>query len=258
MNNNLLRQILVIIAVVATIIVNGLANALPINGMGTGDISDQFNVLFVPAGYVFSIWGVIYLGLIAYAVYQALPSQRDNARLRSIDVPFYISSLANITWIFLWHYLRFGWTIVAMLVILLSLITIYRRLNTGISAPPFGDHWLVQFPFAIYLGWITVATIANMTVLLDVIGWGQFGLSDTFWFVTVTVVALAIAGLVMWRRGDLAYLAVLTWAFAGIAVKHSGLPTVTTVAWVAAAITVIMIAVAMWRRKQGRPALIPY
>ncbi len=258
MRQNTLRQILVIIAVVATVIVNGLANALPINGITTGEISDKFDVLFVPAGYVFSIWGVIYIGLLAYAVYQALPADRDSARLRSIDVPFYVASLANIVWIFLWQYLHFSLTLIAMFTLLISLIIIYRRLNIGISAPPLGDHWLVQFPFSIYLGWVTVAAIANVTVALEAAGWGRFGLSDQFWFLAVMVVALVIAGLVTWRRGDLAYLAVLAWAFAGIAVKHADLSFVVTISWIAVAAIVVMLVVAVLRRRQGLPMLIPY
>ena len=104
MNKDLARQILVILAVLATITVNALANILPINGQGTGEISDRFQVYFVPAGYVFSIWGVVYLGWLAYAIYQALPAQRNNPLLRAIALPFIVNGLANSSWIFAWHY----------------------------------------------------------------------------------------------------------------------------------------------------------
>ncbi len=122
MNKDIVRQILIVLAVVATIVINGLANALPLNGLQTGQISDSFPVYFVPAGYVFAIWGLIYLGLLAYAVFQALPSQRENARLRSIGGLFLIGSVANIAWIFLWHYLQFPLTLLAMLVLLVTLM----------------------------------------------------------------------------------------------------------------------------------------
>ena len=95
------RQLAVILSILATIVVNGLANALPINGQNTGEISDRFQVYFVPAGYVFSIWGLISLGLIAYAIYQALPSQRENPRLRAIGWLVVLSGVANSVWIFL-------------------------------------------------------------------------------------------------------------------------------------------------------------
>ena len=249
MNRNLVRQILVVVAVIATIVVNGLANALPINGQNTGDISDRFDVFFVPAGYVFSIWGLIYVGLIAYAVYQVLPSQRDNTRLRSIDVPFYVASAANITWIFLWHYEYFPLTLAAMLVLLASLIVIYLRLDIGRRQPPAGERWLVHLPFSIYLGWITVATIANVTTLLDYLGWNGFGVSEETWLVIMLVAALAIAALMTWRRGDIAYLLVLAWAFAGIAIKHSDNAVVSTASWVATAVVLALVVVCLVRRR---------
>ena len=255
MNRNLLRQILVLIAVIATIVVNGLANALPINGQGTGEISDRFDVYFVPAGYVFSIWGLIYVGLVAYAVYQATPAQRDNARLRSIDVPFYVASLANIVWIFLWHYEYFVLTLAAMLILLVSLITIYLRLDIGRSQPSPSERWLVHLPFSVYLGWITVATIANATSLLDFLGWNGFGLSEEFWLVIMLAAALVVAALMTWTRGDAAYLLVLAWAFAGIAIKHSGNGVVSTASWVATAAVLVMVGVCVVRRRRGLPAM---
>lgn len=256
MNRNLLRQVIVVVAVIATIVVNGLANALPINGQQTGEVSDRFQVYFVPAGYVFSIWGLIYLGLIAYAIYQALPSQRNNARLRSIDWLFVVSSLANIAWIFLWHYEQFLLTIVAMLVLLVSLILIYLRLDIGRSAVPALERWLVHLVFSIYLGWITVATIANVTSVLDYVGWNGFGLSDEAWLVIMLAVALVVAGLMAWTRRDVAYLLVLVWAFAGIAIKHSGNAVVAPASWVAAAVVVVLIAASLvWSRRGSRTAL---
>lgn len=118
MNRDILRQVLVIIAAFATIIFNIAANALPLNGLNTGELSDRFQIFFVPAGYVFSIWGLIYLGLIAYAIYQLLPAQRENPRLRSIGYLFILSCLANIAWLFLWHYEVFEFTLIAMGVLL--------------------------------------------------------------------------------------------------------------------------------------------
>lgn len=248
MNTNLLRQILVVVSVIATIIVNGLANALPINGQGTGEISDSFDVLFVPAGYVFSIWGLIYLGLVAYAIYQVLPAQRNNPRLRSIDIPFYVASLANITWIFLWHYEQFALSMVVMLILLASLIVIYLRLGIGRTAFPTWERWTVALTFSIYLGWITVATIANATILLEYIGWNRWGLSEVTWFLIMLVTALIVAALMAWTRSDIAYLLVLVWAFAGIAVKQSDISTVATASWIATVAVLVLVGVSFVRR----------
>ena len=256
MSTPLLRQISVVVAVIATITVNILANALPINGLDTGEISDRFSVYFVPAGYVFSIWGLIYLGLITYAVFQALPSQRDNPRIRAIDGPFLLASLANIVWIFLWHYEQFPLSLVAMVVLLASLIVIYLRLDIGRAVVPARERWLVHLVFSVYLGWITVATIANVTTVLDYVGWGGWGISEETWLVIMLAVALVVAALMAWTRSDVAYLLVLAWAFAGIAVKHAGTPVVANAAWIATVAVLALVAFSLWRRWQG-PSTVP-
>ena len=216
--------------------VNILANALPFNGQNTGEISDRFEVYFTPAGYVFSIWGLIYLGLIGFAIYQALPSQQGNAALRRIGPLFVASSAANIAWLFFWHYEVFTLTLPAMLILLACLIAIYLRLGVGRASIGAAERWLVHVPFSVYLGWITVATIANVTSLLDYLQWGGWGIAETTWTVAVLAVAVAIAATVALTRRDAAYLLVLVWAFAGIAVKHPATPIVATPAWTSAAL----------------------
>jgi len=248
MNSKKLKQLFVILALLATIAINGLANALPLNGQGTGEISDRFNVYFVPAGYVFSIWGLIYLALIAYAAYQAQPAQRDNPRLGAISYLFVGSNIANITWLFLWHYEVFSLTIVAMLGLLLSLIAIYLRLNIGRSEVTTGERWLVHLPFSIYLGWVTVATIANATSLLDYLNWGGWGIRPEIWAVIMFAAAAIIAGLVSFTRRDVAFSLVLIWALSGIAVKHTATPLVANSAWAATALVGILLIVGLFRR----------
>ncbi len=248
------RQFAVIVVTLATIAINGLATGLPLNGQSTGDISDRFPSLFTPAGYVFSIWGVIYLGLLAYMVYQALPAQRTNPRLRSIGWPYIVSGIANSVWIFLWHYNQFGWSLVVMIVLLLSLIVIYRRLapfTPGVSA---AERWTTHIPFSIYLGWITVATVANAaTVLLDW-NWSGAPLSPAIWAIVMIAVATGLGLIFALREVNPAYVLVLVWAFAGIAVKQSATPAV---AWTAigAAILLAVAVVAGWlrRRRSGQP-----
>lgn len=253
MNQNIIRQALVLVAVLSTIAVNGLATALPINGQTTGEISDRFDVFFVPAGYVFSIWGLIYLGLLAYAVYQALPAQRENPRLKAIAAPFLVASLANIGWILLWHYNQFGLSVVVMLVLLAMLITIYLRLGIGREPVSAEQRWLVNLPFSIYLGWITVATIANVTAYLDWIGWNGFGISEETWTVIMLVIATLVTALVLFTRRDVAYALVIVWAFAGIAVKFAGIPIVPTAAWAVTGIVALLAAAAALRVLPMRP-----
>jgi hypothetical protein len=243
MNKNVLRQSVNVLAVIATIAINWLANALPLNGQTTGEISDRFQVYFVPAGYVFSIWGLIYLGLIAFAVFQALPGQSNNQRLKDVGYLFALSCLANVVWLFLWHYEQFPLTLIAMLSLLLLLIVIYLRLGIGRLAIPAVEKWLVHIPFSVYLGWITVATIANVTVLLEYGNWSGWGISDEAWAIIMLAVGVIIASTVSLTRDDTAYMLVIVWAFVGIAVKHEGTPAVAIAAWVAAALVVLMLVV---------------
>lgn len=239
---NTFRQVLVVLTVLATIVVNALANALPINGLGTGEISDRFQVYFVPAGYVFSIWGLIYLGLIAYAIFQGLPSQRENPRLQATGWWVVLGGLVNITWIFLWHYEQFVGTLAAMLVLLASLIAVYLRLGIGRTSVPAAETWAVRLPFSIYLGWITVATVANVTSVLDFLKWDQWGLSDGTWMMIVLAVVVALAALMNFTRRDAAYTAVLLWALAGIGVKFPQQGAVTIAIWIAFGLVALTLA----------------
>ena len=251
MNKNILRQILVVLATLAMITVNGLANALPINGLGTGEISDRFEVFFVPAGYVFSIWGLIYLGLLAYAIYQALPAQRENLALQRIGYLYIGSALANMVWIFLWHYLIFPLTLVVMLILLGLLIAIYLRLEIGKVQVSVAEKWLVQIPFSIYMGWITVATIANVTDVLDYLGWSGWGIRPEIWAVIMALAAVVISGIMSFTRGDVAYSFVLIWAFIGIAIKQQDSAMVAAAAWVSVVmISLLLVAGIVFRRSR--------
>ena len=254
MQRSIFAQTINVLAVIATIAVNGLANALPLNGLNTGEISDRFQVYFVPAGYVFSIWGLIYLGLILFAVYQALPAQRSNPRLRLIDIPFLLSCVANIVWLFLWHYEQFPLTLVVMLCLLLLLITIYLRLEIGRARVSPGERWFVQLPFSVYLGWVTVATIANATDVLDYLKWDGWGIQPELWAVIMLVVATGLTFWVSLSRGDAAYLLVIVWAFAGIAIKQAATPLVANTAWALSGILLLWLVVSAFLFHKGRSA----
>ena len=248
------RQILNVLAFILVVAVNGLANSLPINNQTTGAVSDKYPVLFTPAGYVFSIWGLIYLGLLAFVIYQALPGQRNNPRLERVGYWFFWSCIFNSIWIFLWHYELMLWSVLMMVGLLVSLIMVYLRLETGRSRVAAGETFLARLPFSIYLGWISVATIANVSVLLFTLGWDGVSLVEQ----AATVILLAIGsllGFLMSRRhADVAYPLVLAWAFAGIVVNQSGFILVVLAAGLAA---VGMLAAAfsavLLRRRPSNP-----
>ncbi|MFO7562842.1 MAG: TspO/MBR family protein [Enhygromyxa sp.] len=249
---NLIRQIGVIVAVIATIIVNVLANALPINGVTTGELAAQFDVLFVPAAYAFSIWGLIYLGLAVYAIYQAQPKLRNSPRMRSLDAPFLLSSVANMAWLLLWHYQFYVSTFVVMLVLLGSLIAIYRRLDPERETASDGRRWAVHHVFSLYLGWVTIASFANLGTVLDYVGWTGWGIGELTWFAIGVVAALGIAAMMAWRRADVVYLLVLVWGFIGIGVEQAGNPRVSILAWSATAVLAVLAALSAIRRSPQR------
>jgi len=230
MKKGVLRQVVVLLATLATIAVNALANILPFNGQTTGEISDRFPVFFVPAGYVFSIWGPIYLGLLAFATYQALPARRDDERLGAIAPWYVLGCVANAVWIVLWHYEYLTLTVPVMFVLLVSLIAIYLRLGIGRRRITLAQQLAVHLPFSIYLGWITVATVANVTDWLFSLRWSGWGISGPTWAVVMLFVAAAITYAVNLTRADVGYVLVIVWAFVGIGVKQASVPSVALAA----------------------------
>ena len=245
MNKNLQRQLLNVVGLVIALAVNATATLLPLNGLNTGQISDRYPVLIVPAGYVFSIWGIIYLGLIAFSVYQALPGQRENPRLQKLGLWFFFSSLVNAIWLVSFHYLQFGLAMVIMLILLGILIRIYTLLAIGKEIVKPVERWLVNLPFSVYLGWITVAAIANAAQLLYSLNWNGFGVAPEIWTLIMLMAAVVISALVSFTRRDVGYSLVLVWALAGIAIKQFALPIVSGAAWLAAAAVVVFLALAI-------------
>jgi hypothetical protein len=211
----------------------------------------MFEVFFVPAGYVFAIWGLIYLGLLAYTIYQALPRQRDNATLDRVGWLYVVTCVANSIWLVLWHYQIYWATVIFMLALLIPLIVIYLALGTGRTPTSAGERWCVRVPFSIYLGWITVATVANFTTLLSDLGWGNgYDTTSAVWAAIMLVVATIVAVLISVRHGDVAYIAVIVWAFVGIAVKHGGNALVAGTAWAMAAVAALSLVVGVPRARK--------
>lgn len=216
---NTLIKILAGVAYVAMVTVNFLANGLPINNRSTGAISDAYPNLFAPAGITFSIWGLIYLLLAGYVIYQFVKSSQGKENLfNKINPVFIISSLANISWIFAWHYDYIGLSVIIMAVILLSLIKIANILRAEKFTSL--EKLFIKVPFSVYFGWITVAAIANITVFLVSLGWNGFGIADFVWTSIILVVGALIG---IWRTNhdkNIAYALVLVWAYLGILLKH--------------------------------------
>jgi|SRR3989339_539770 len=249
MNKYTLQQIGVIFFLGITIFINALANIVRLNGKTTGEIANQFPVYFVPAGYVFSIWSLIYVALIAFAVYQALPRNRMRSLIITSRIIFMVSCFANIVWILLWHYGYITLTILVMIVLLFSLLIIYTRVQRISHIISVSDRWCVQKPFSLYLGWVTVATISNMSVVLYVLGWQGGWLAPQIWSATMIIVATIISALVIIPRKDWVYGLVIVWALIGIAVKFSSIPIIRNMSFAMVGVHVILLGWIAWNQK---------
>lgn len=245
MNIYRLLAILNTLGLIGTLIVNYLATSLPINGKSTGELSDQYPNLFVPTGLTFSIWGIIYLFLILFIIYQFIgPSIKDvknHHYLSRISFFFLYSCIANMSWIMLWHYELVFYSLLVMVTLLVSLIYIYIRLGIGVRKVPARKKWMVHIPFSIYLGWITVATIANVTALLVDINWSGFNIPESIWAIIMIFIATFVGLQVFKDRKDNAYLLVLCWAFLGIFIKRNDLAGISDTVGLAAIFGIVML-----------------
>jgi benzodiazapine receptor len=227
-----------------TIIVNSLAGSSTIiGGRNTAQISDANPTLITPAGYVFSIWGIIYILLGAFVVYQALPKQQGKDYQKRIGWLFVLSSIINIAWIFVWQFEYLALSVLLIFALLLTLIAIYVRVGVGKSKAQLSEKLAVHLPFSVYLGWITIASIADIAATLVSYNWNGFGLSPETWAIVVVAVALIITILMLAIRKDVAYSLVVIWALVGIGVSHSVNQSVVTLTEIGAAIVAIAIIV---------------
>ena len=201
---------------------NYLANALPIGGVTTGEVSDLLDNLFTPTGFTFSIWGIIYSALLVFLISIFWTPNNLKPFIIKILFLFNINCLLNISWIFVWHYNEFHLSLIIMLCLLYTLILISRIINQHYK--DFKSSYLyniTSFSFNIYFGWITVATVANFTGLLVSYEWGGFGISHEVWTSIIILVAIAIASFTFIKNKAIWYLLPIIWAFYGIYYKHS-------------------------------------
>lgn len=214
-----LKQFLVVVATLGVILINYFASAGYINGITPRVISEKYPTFVTPSGYAFAIWSLIYLGLIAFSIYQALPSNRDNPRFRNIRTLYIANCAANCFWIYLWHHDSILASLAVMFFLLATLVLINVVLQKSASTVEF---WLARVPFSLYFGWVTVATILNFTialVFLDV----SASESNSIILSSILIVAAAVLGvLIRFRLGLFAYPLAIAWALTAIAVKQSG------------------------------------
>ena len=198
------------------LVMNVLATTLPLNGQATDQISDRYDTLFAPIGFTFAIWGVIYLLLGVYTVVQLVA---DNSVIRSITPWFIASNMLNGLWIVAWHYEQLWVAAIIIVALLWTLISINK--HTTAVRTTLGSTIAIRVPFAVYFGWVTVATVANMSALLVQFGLAEgFVLSPEVWTITILVVAVGIGSTTAIVNSSPTYALVLVWAFWGILSRH--------------------------------------
>ncbi len=239
-------QILNLAGFFIMVLVNYAANAVPLKGITTGEVSDLYPNLFTPAGLTFSIWGLIYLLLLVFTIYQARdlfsPFKKEMPYLKDIGYLFFVSSILNASWIFAWHHLNIPLSLLIMISLLLVLMKIYLNLDIGRKKVSSEKAFLVHLPFQIYLGWITIATIANLNALLVYLGWNRYYLLEVFWTIAMIVVATVVTLAYLKIRKDLVISLVSLWALLGIVIKRLTVEPLVMPVMITAMIAMVIIA----------------
>jgi len=228
-------QMINVIAVIGTILFNSLVNILPLNGVNTGAVSDSYPNIFTPPGYVFGIWGVIYVLIGTFMLYQVRASQKGEGYLREIGLLYSLGTIFNIAWLSVFHYSYgnpslFLFTPFPIIALLLTLILTYLRLGIGMKEVTIGQKLAVHVPVSVYLGWISLAMIANVASVLNVLVPAIPLDIQAVWTAAVVLIALVITLLMLIKRRDIAYSLVVVWASVGIATKQTVFPIVCVTA----------------------------
>jgi hypothetical protein len=236
----MLMKILNVLFFALMVVMNYLANALPINGKTTGQLSDFYPNLFVPAGITFSIWGIIYLLLALFCVLQFMPASSE--MVNKIGWWFVASAVLNSLWIVAWHYQKLPLSLLVML----GLLTVLIVINTQLKTAPMS---ITKAAFGIYLGWICIATIANVTALLVDYNWTGWGITAQSWTIVMIAAGLLITSLTLLKLNNPFIGLSVVWAFAGIAIKRSAdNRLIFIMAIVALALSAIVVAYGFFRK----------
>ena len=207
---------------IGVIAVNALANILPINGLNTGQVSGFYPNAFVPAGFTFSIWGIIYLLLLSYNIaftfYTIKQPQNKKAYsfIALVNGQFLMTCVLNMAWILAWHYLQIELSVLIMLLFLMTLIQLFLKSQRQLNELSRTQMFLLHTPFMVYLGWISVATIANITALLVAYHWNGLAIAPIYWSALMILITVLLAWYMLYQFKTIAYSLVIVWALWGI------------------------------------------
>jgi hypothetical protein len=236
-------QVLNGIAFVSVVFINYLSNTGVMNGRTIGSLSDTIRSLFTPAGYAFSIWGLIYTFLLGFIIYQGrslFVKVKNDDFVEKIGFWFIISCIANSAWVFFWIYEYIGISCICIFLLLFSLLKIVMNNSMQLQNVKKSKLLLVVLPFVIYSGWVTVASVANVSSYLVKIDWNGFGISAEIWTIIMIIIASLINIMVVFKRNMYAFAFVGAWALIAIGVaNNTSLNSITLVAYCAAGLLII-------------------
>ena len=246
-----------IITFLATVALNYVSNTGAINGNTMSTVSAEYENLFTPAGYAFSIWGLIYLMLFGFVVYQSFAlfgRERPKKVVSMVGGWFIVSCAANIGWIFAWLNGYIGLSVLIMLLLLFSLMMIIFRGRLELDDEPLPIIAFFWWPFTFYSGWITVALIANIAAFLTAEGWSGFGISEVVWTIIVILVAGLINLVITWTRNMREFALVGAWGLTAVAVANwNEQQAVVVAALVTAAILLLSTGIHGYKNRQTSP-----
>lgn len=234
------RAVINLLTLGVVVVFNGLAGAGTLSGTSIGEVAERYPSYFLPAGYVFGIWGVIYLLLAAFVVFQLLPAGRRSPSAQRLGWYWVLNGALNVAWLLSFSFEQFWLAFVLMLGLLLNLVAIHARIRPRGVRLSMVEVALVELPFAVYLAWISVATISNVSQLLGYLNWEGLGISGPVWAVTMMGMATLLAGVLETRRGIVAFGLVVAWALWGIGVRYSHVPSILTAATVLAPVCLVL------------------
>lgn len=248
------RQLVNVTVMVVVLWMNGLAGSGALSGESIGLLANRYRSTFLPANWVFGIWSLIYLWLIAFTVYQALPAQRRNEALGRIGWGWAVNGALNIAWITLFSFALFGPALAVMLALLVNLVWIVERTGWPEGRLGWADRVFVAYPFGVYLAWISVAVIANTFQYLTYLEWGGFGIPPEVWSALMMTVGTALAAFMVVHRGNWLFPLVFAWAFWGIADRFADVPVIANTAYAMIGLGFgVLVGGVLWRGR-GRPA----
>ncbi len=214
------------IALIATIVINYLSNLGVFNGETMASISKKYQTFFTPAGYAFSIWGIIYLGLLGFVIHYGPFTKSTVTKekvVSNIGWWFVISCIANGLWVVSWLHEYIFLSILLMVTIFISLLNILQRIKSDFQSPSLKTRLFLQLPIQIYSGWISVALIANVAVLLKKMQWNGFGISETMWTIVMIIIAALVHVFMIWKQKMPVFALVVVWALLAIAIANQDL-----------------------------------